>query len=38
MYATIPNSAKPEPPTVIGKFPIALAPITAIIESNASIK
>ena len=36
--ATIPNSARPEPPTVIGRFPIAFAPITAIIESNAPTK
>ena len=36
--ATTPNSARPEPPTVIGKFPIAFAPITAIIESNTPTK
>ena len=34
-YATMPNSARPDPPTVMGRLPIALAPMTAMIESNA---
>ena len=34
-YAIMPSSASPDPPTVMGRLPIALAPMTAIIESKA---